>query len=416
MSNKNDWIDQIKDKLDRYETPPRTSAEDEEMWGAILTGVRAEKQGHTRLLWVLLPTVGVAAALLLTWLLYRPQEPVPVFSDADPVVAAVSEAARTEADPITPPVEEPIPSPTVQPRTLQLSAPLYAEAEPIPSKLPAVVVETPKVSSATLISTDQKQPKSSLTRPQRPIPELPSLPTRRHSPRLRTSLLAANLQGSGSSMEGYGGLYAIAPNKGHLAEKEVPKDENEQSAQEMISFYNQAQETAISVRRHPPIRVGLMAAYEMLPGLYLESGLLYTREVTDQRQGSDSYYTDMRYTDHLLGVPLTLRYDFLDRGRWSLHASGTIMGEKCLVSGVQTNYHMDKEWIPSKSTNQSLPGDPIRWSVRGAMGVRYALTKQMGLFLEPGVTKQLTTLGRPYEEISPQTLFVDGVIGLSFDF
>lgn len=413
MSNKNDWIDQIKDKLDRYETPPRTSAEDEEMWGAILTGVRAEKQGHTRLLWVLLPTVGVAAALLLTWLLYRPQESVPVFSDADPVVAAVSEAARTEADPITALVEEPIPSPTVQNTTHRLH---YAEAKPLKPLLHHVVVETPEVSSATLIRTDQKRPKSSLTRQQRQIRELPSLPTRRHSPRMRTSLLAANLQGSGGSMEGYGGLYAIAPNKDRPAEGEVPGDENEQSAQEMISFYNQAQETAISVRRHPPIRVGLMAACEMLPGLYLESGLLYTREVTDQRQGSDSYYTDMRYTDHLLGVPLTIRYDFLDRGRWSLHASGTIMGEKCLVSGLQTNYHMDKEWVPSKSTNQSLPGDPIRWSVRGAMGVRYALTKQMGLFLEPGVTKQLTTLGRPYEEISPQTLFVDGVIGLSFDF
>lgn len=409
MSNKNDWIDQIKDKLDRYETPPRTSAEDEEMWGAILTGVRAEKQGRSRLLWVLLPAVGVAAALLLTWLLYRPQEPVPVFSEADPLVAAVS-----EADPITsPPVEEPIPSPTMQKTLHQLH---YAEAKPLKSLLHTVVVETPKVSTATLVRTDQKRPKSSLTRPQRPIPELPSLPTRRHSSRMRTSLLAANLQGSGRSMEGYGGLYAIAPNKDYLAEGEVSGDVYEQSAQEMISFYNQAQETAISVRRHPPIRVGLMAAYEMLPGLYLESGLLYTREVTDQRQGSDSYYTDMRYTDHLLGVSLTLRYDFLDRGRWSLHASGTIMGEKCLVAGVQTNYHMDKEWVPSKSTSQSLPGDPIRWSVRGAMGVRYALTKQMGLFLEPGVTKQLTTLGRPYEEISPQTLFADGVIGLSFDF
>lgn len=409
MSNKNDWIDQIKDKLDRYETPPRTSAEDEEMWGAILTGVRAQRQGHSRLLWVLLPAVGVAAALLITWLLYRPQEPVPAFSEADPVVAAVS-----EADPVTPPVEEEsIPSPTMQKTTHRLH---YAEAKPLSSLLRTVVVERPEISPATLIRTDQKHPRSSITRQRHPIPSLPSLPTRRHSPRLRTSLLAANLQGSGGSMEGYGGLYAIAPNKDHLAEKEAPEDENEQSAQEMISFYNQAQETAISVRRHPPIRVGLMAAYEMLPGLYLESGLLYTREVTDQRQGSDSYYTDMRYTDHLLGVPLTLRYDFLDRGRWSLHASGTIMGEKCLVAGVQTNYHMDKEWVPSKSTNQSLPGDPIRWSVRGAMGVRYALTKQMGLFLEPGVTKQLTTLGRPYEEISPQTLFVDGVIGLSFDF
>lgn len=413
MSNKNDWIDQIKDKLDRYETPPRTSAEDEEVWGAILTGVRAQKQGRSRLLWVLLPAVGVAAALLLTWLLYRPQEPVPVFSDTDPIVAAVSEAARTEAEPITPPAEEPIPLPTVLSTTPRQR---YAVAKPLPSLLHTVVVKRPEISSTTLIRTDQKRPRISLTRPQRLTPELPSLPTHRHSPRLRTSLLAANLQVSGGSMEGYGGLYAIAPNMDHLAEKEAPEDEDEQSAQEMISFYNQAQETAISVHRHPPIRVGLMAAYEMLPGLYLESGLLYTREVTDQRQGSDSYYTDIRYTDHLLGVPLTLRYDFLDRGRWSLHASGTIMGEKCLVAGVQTNYHMDKEWVPSKSTNRSLPGDPIRWSVRGAMGVRYALTKQMGLFLEPGVTKQLTTLGRTYEEISPQTLFVDGVIGLSFDF
>lgn len=420
---KNDWISRLKDRMEHYEEPAQTPTEDAALWEGILSRIQPPKRKRLPVLWLLAPVMGAAACLLILWLLYRPdsslvetdpaatlataphpQEVLPVFTSEEPM-------AESKRSPSTTP---PLYASAAHPHRYLLGSPLAADEVHLPigssggyaGLHPALLARVEGLPVVRPSSPSMKEGGMALPRPSR------------QSPRLRASLLASNVSGTGTSIGGYGRHYSVslpAPEVLDLpSDREI--DSEKKTAHDLITLFNQTQETLLSVRRHPPLRVGLMVGYEVAKGLFVESGLLYTREETELRQGSESYYTDTRYTDQLLGVPLTLRWDFVDHRRWSVHLAGTLLGEVPLASSIQTDYHMGREVLPSERTASALTGDPLQWSVRGALGVRYELTDRLGLYLEPGVTRQITTLPRLYNEVSPRPLYLDAVLGLSLQF
>lgn len=402
------------------------------MWGAILDGVQHTphpKKIHSHL-WRLVPASVAATTLLFIWLLYRPTGSVPTSTN-------IRLAQITNTNTPTPnnvkKQHKPTPSPLSDPHqnnTHNLPKTHHTPAhtarpKPLPTPLPATLPTVKPLTTQPLhplliakaLTTDSQ---ASQAQEQKKYPTLPHTPHTHH--RMSASLLISNIPGGASNIKGYGGLYATASNvidynNNPSEATDKPTQDDEKNAQELISLYNQAQGTAISVHRHPPIRAGLLASYPLTHSLYLESGILYTKESTDLKQGSKDYYTQTTYHDHLLGIPLTLRYDFVKTNRWSLHLAVSVLGEAMLHTSRQTYYSMPDNKIVAQGTPSRDPNEKtLRWSVRGGVGLRYALTKKVGLFVQPGVTKQLTTLGRTYEKLDPQNLSIDGVAGLSLDF
>ena len=115
-------------------------------------------------------------------------------------------------------------------------------------------------------------------------------------------------------------------------------------------------------RHHQPIRFGMMFQYKLNDHWNLESGLSYTRLVSEITTRVDGQVTDISQQRlHYIGVPINLGYQFriYKRTGMYLKAGGTI--DKMLNSS---------SW---------------QFSLNGAAGVDYELTDRFNLYLEPGV-------------------------------
>jgi hypothetical protein len=115
-------------------------------------------------------------------------------------------------------------------------------------------------------------------------------------------------------------------------------------------------------RHHQPIRFGMMLLYKLNDHWSLESGLSYTRLVSEITTRVDGQITDIsRQRLHYIGIPLNLGYQFRIYKRTGMYikAGGTI--DKMLNSS---------SW---------------QFSLNGAAGVDYELTDRFNLYLEPGI-------------------------------
>ena len=83
-----------------------------------------------------------------------------------------------------------------------------------------------------------------------------------------------------------------------------------------------------SFRHHQPLSVAFTVGKEFSHGLSLESGLNYTLLRSDVRAMYASEETGQ--TLHFLGIPLRMKWQFLERGRFSLYIGAGGMAEKCV--------------------------------------------------------------------------------------
>jgi len=108
-----------------------------------------------------------------------------------------------------------------------------------------------------------------------------------------------------------------------------------------------------------PVRLGMSLHYQLSPRVALLSGLSYTylSSKTTYPILHEVHYQHLHY----LGIPLGLSWQLWSYHRFSLYLSGSAMFEKCLNR---------KPW---------------QWSLSAAAGAEYALTKQLGVYLNPSL-------------------------------
>lgn len=114
-------------------------------------------------------------------------------------------------------------------------------------------------------------------------------------------------------------------------------------------------------RHYQPIRFGMMFQYRLSDHWTLESGLSYTRLVSEITTRVDGQITDIsQQCLHYIGIPVNLGYHFRIYKRSGMYfkAGGTI--DKMLNSS---------SW---------------QFSLNGAAGIDYELTDRFNLYLEPG--------------------------------
>lgn len=127
--------------------------------------------------------------------------------------------------------------------------------------------------------------------------------------------------------------------------------------------------TDIVAEHHIPIRFGLSLQYQVTPRIALLSGINYTylysqiRILTNQNNKTDQKL-------HYIGIPLGASYQLWTTNRFRFYISGSVMLEKCLHS---------------TRGNVKLDDKPWQWSVDAAAGAEYAITRQLGFFLEPSL-------------------------------
>lgn len=127
-----------------------------------------------------------------------------------------------------------------------------------------------------------------------------------------------------------------------------------------------------------PFTIGLQVRYPLTRRLSLTSGLAYTRlksQFTKVMKGSE---VEQEQVLHDVGLPLGLQYQLLQFGHLIIYASadGQLdwnVSARMRVNGRQTDARRDR----------------CQWSLGGSVGLSYALTPHVGLYVEPGIRHYL---------------------------
>ena len=123
------------------------------------------------------------------------------------------------------------------------------------------------------------------------------------------------------------------------------------------------------VKHHIPLRLGLSLQYQLNPRLALLSGISYTRLSSEF---SLSLYQNISYSQrlHYVGIPLGVTWQLWKASHFRFYLSGGAMVEKCVSVDVDGTYSGKKPW---------------QWSVNAAAGAEYAFMPSLGAYLEPSL-------------------------------
>ncbi len=122
-----------------------------------------------------------------------------------------------------------------------------------------------------------------------------------------------------------------------------------------------------------PVSAAISLSYDLTDRFAIESGFCYT-SVSSRLAISSSPDT---YPHRFIGIPLALRYNFVDRHRTSLYLKAGAMAEKCI----------------SDDSAAGAEENSILFSASAAAGVNYKLNEWLGIFAEPYLSYHFDTPG-----------------------
>jgi len=150
-----------------------------------------------------------------------------------------------------------------------------------------------------------------------------------------------------------------------------------------------------------PLSAKLIARKNLSSKWSVESGLSYTYLSTKYKWGKDVANQQLHY----LGIPLNVVYYAVSKPNWNIYASAGGMLEKGVYASMNRTDNID-----SKINTRG-----VQWSVNGAVGVTYKLSRSLGMFFEPQV-------GYFFDNGQPQSIRTEWPVsvglgaGLRFDF
>lgn len=355
------WEDIAKDKLEGYESrlPEGSLAE----FRARRDGAGAARpQRHFAAVWALAGVAAVLAAVLLFWRPAAPDEGVrivqqpPVAAPAAPDSSAVAEA------------------PAAQPLLAQAAAPQAARR---PASRPAV---TPAQPAQPAPEDEEEVSGISEVRPSREFPQQPDRAEASDAPFVPEDIPAFLLNsqttrktvrmsvGKAAGIVGGTTLLAAAAtliNPSKRPMEYAPGGKSYMSPGEHLGDPVTARGTIASTDCLFPLKAGLSARIPVSDRLAITTGLEYSLYKT--RYGY-MIGADAMQAAHYIGIPMRLDWT-LASNRWlDLYLGGGFSVDACVRATLD---------------GQPMRRDGFAFSLLGAGGVQFNLTRRVGLYLEP---------------------------------
>lgn len=410
-----DWLNNVRDSQSDFGLDAPGN-----LWEGIEAGLAAAgtsgketsgsgKQSRRRILpWAVTGLASACAAALALFLLLPERGEMPVHDEIALVQDGVAQTGGDE----TVPMEKVSPASPGSLSTLIAEAPAEDIAVPDPVASPSagdnvsnaaenheqqsveaesfepLAVEAPAVSGENLPS--EKSSES----PQRKVVEsenisvtdapfdAPEEKPQRRSKKLKLGLALSNVTGNSSSSNQYAALYGSPVTRQIHSFSETSGNFPDSYGYVSVLQSNEGREVSSSVKNYQPIQVGVTLAYTFTDRLSLESGLTYSCLISDLSSGTDKGNYRIRQSLHYLGIPLNLRYDFLEINRFSMYSSLGGQMEKCVSGKTVTDYFSLGEKISSE--NGKIMVEPLQWSVNAHLGAQYSFTGWAGIYLEAG--------------------------------
>lgn len=136
-----------------------------------------------------------------------------------------------------------------------------------------------------------------------------------------------------------------------------------------------------------PVKVGLIARYNITGRLGVEMGLTYSVLSSSVKTGNSetgNNWSSGSQTLHYLGIPLNLSFDILNSRYVNIYVTGGGMMEKSISGNIKTDEYVDGKFARTLTAKISPKG--LQWSVNAAAGVQANILPQLGVFVEPGVS------------------------------
>lgn len=140
-----------------------------------------------------------------------------------------------------------------------------------------------------------------------------------------------------------------------------------------------------NIRHSRPVKTGLILNFPLYRALGIETGLTYTYLNSSFKATSGETETEDSQTLRYVGIPLNLTARIFDSRYFSAYASAGGLAERCVsgkvVSAAYENGVKTKDLGSSK-----LKIDNLQWSANIAAGLQFNVTKNIGLYAEPGLS------------------------------
>ncbi|MDL2320216.1 outer membrane beta-barrel protein [Alistipes sp. OttesenSCG-928-B03] len=136
-----------------------------------------------------------------------------------------------------------------------------------------------------------------------------------------------------------------------------------------------------------PVSFGLNVTKGILPRLAVESGVTYSY-LYSESEGTSSYATAKYKQEqklHFVGVPVGVKYNFVDKPWYGVYARGGALFEVCVSS---------EKVIKSTSTqNGHVTKDKYKPDIKGVLpslnihvGAEFNVSRHLGIYIEPGAS------------------------------
>lgn len=348
-------------------------------------------------------SAAAAAAVVVAFVLLRPAAPSEenhsqptssIFMTGDtPRVAQVLPEASV---PVAEPAKEPAKKPAKTPVT-------------VPSPKPSVPVSVPEAPVVESALPEEQAPQAA---PEEPVT---STPVPRAS--LEDQALLAQLSNhpqkpakGGFSLTASGDLQSKS--RREIGSSGMPRQYGLPQAvdERKEGIYNASPETHFSL----PVSAGVGLTYHFTPRWALGTGVRYTfmgRTFIGDYVSGDGYSitnTDIDNNQHWLGIPVNIYFNFVNQGRWIVHA----------FAGGAAEFLLKNDYLVHNATKDIHFMEPAmrpQWSVQAGVGVEFRITPAVSLFLDPKLDYYFNTQEQPRSLRTIQPLRFDVEAGLRFN-
>ena len=378
------WSDDLRQRMEQYETEAPEGLFDDIM-KAMPATQRPTPQARIVPLWVRRTAVAavVAIAVAAGYTLLDVEEP----SSAEATLALSTPTAPAAIQSI--PEAEPAPqTDATEPRALAYTAQrVNTEVETTPQPALATTpsnddTATPNHNEQPATSVDKQPHAPKRTEASRPTSEPSAKRVFQATTAKRRNVggLTASLRASGLSLgkSAYGTQSVFMVNSvlyGARADAlDTPTD---------IVTHDSEQTISTDRHHHLPVRIGALLRYDITERWAIESGITYTKLVSEINIGNTANYYDERTALHYLGIPLNAVYNIYQSRRFAFYVSGGGMVEKSIAGSSRTDYFLDGKKVNSQRSDITVK--ELQWSVNAAVGAQFNLWPSVAIYAEPSV-------------------------------
>ena len=134
-----------------------------------------------------------------------------------------------------------------------------------------------------------------------------------------------------------------------------------------------------------PVRLALAVNFPVSGTFGLETGAMLTSLHSTFTTEAGRTRTETEQTLRYLGIPLNMTASLVDSKWVSLYLGGGGMVEKC-ISGKSASVETLAGVKQGDSVKKNLDVKPLLWSLNASAGLQANLTKNIGLYVEPGLS------------------------------